>query len=147
MKGKKGSRILLVEDNLSQAELIKGEVEKAGFDSKGLVHAISGERGLEILQKEAFDMVLLDCSLPAMDGAELLKRMREIHVDIPLIVISGQGSEKVAVKAMRIGSRNYILESWGSPTRRSKITSSGEDSRLIRRRGDIIASAGKTSCT
>jgi excisionase family DNA binding protein/putative nucleotidyltransferase with HDIG domain len=111
MKGKKGSRILLIEDNLSQAELIKREVEKAGFDSKGLVHAISGERGLEILQKEAFDMVLLDCSLPAMDGAELLKRMREIHLDIPVIVISGQGGEKVAAKAMRIGSRNYISES------------------------------------
>jgi excisionase family DNA binding protein/putative nucleotidyltransferase with HDIG domain len=82
-----------------------------GADSKDLEHAISGEKGLDILQKEPFDLVLLDYSLPAMDGLDVLKRMREMDLDIPVVMITGQGSERVAAKALKLGARDYILKS------------------------------------
>lgn len=111
MKKENGLKVLLIEDDLSHAELIRRELKKMGADSKDLEHAISGEKGLDILQKEPFDLVLLDYSLPAMDGLDVLKRMREMDLDIPVVMITGQGSERVAAKALKLGARDYILKS------------------------------------
>jgi len=111
IKKNKGLKVLLVEDELLHAGLVKSELKKAGYYSKDLVHLISGERGLEILQKEAFDLVLLDFPLPGMDVMDLLKRMRGMNLDIPVFVITGQQSVKVAMKAMELGSYDYMLKS------------------------------------
>lgn len=111
MKKSKGVTVLLIEDEISHAELIKRELERGGLDLKGWVHATSGERGLEILEEESFDLILLDYRLPEMDGLEVLRRMRERDLDIPVIMITGQGSEGVAAEAMKLGARDYILKS------------------------------------
>ncbi|UCD70987.1 MAG: response regulator [Syntrophobacterales bacterium] len=111
MKKKRGVKVLLIEDDLSHAELIKRELKRAGSGSKDVVHATSGERGLEVLKEKPFDLVLLDYSLPAMDGLDVLKTMREMDLDIPVVMITGHGSEKVAAQAMRLGAHDYILKS------------------------------------
>ncbi len=111
IKKKKGLKILLVEDNLLKAGLVKGELKKAGYHSKDLVHMISGEGGLEILQKEAFDVVLLDFPLFGMDVMNFLEKMRGMNLDIPVFVITGQQSVRVAMKAMELGSYDYMLRS------------------------------------
>ena len=111
MKRKKGSKILLIEDDLSYAEIIKRQLKKIVSDSEAMVHATSGERGLELLQKEAFDLVLLDYSLFEMDGLGVLKRMQERDLHIPVIMISSQGSKRIAAETMKLGARDYILKS------------------------------------
>ncbi len=111
MKKEKGLQVLLIEDDLSHAELIRRELKRVGSGSKDVVHTTTGERGLEVLQEEAFDLVLLDYSLPAMDGLDVLKRMKEMDLDIPVVMITGQGSEQVATQAMRLGAHDYILKS------------------------------------
>lgn len=101
----------MVEDELLHAGLVRSELKEAGYDSRDSVHVISGERGLEILQREAFDLVLLDYPLPGMNVVDVLKRVRETNLDIPVFLITGQESVRVAVKAMELGSYDYILKS------------------------------------
>jgi excisionase family DNA binding protein len=109
IKKKKGLKILLVEDDLLKVGSVKGELKKAGYHSKDLVHVISGEGGLEILQKEDFDVVLLDFPLFGMDVMNFLEKMRGMNLDIPVFVITGQQSVRVAMKAMELGSYDYML--------------------------------------
>lgn len=111
MENKRGARVLLIEDDLLHAELITKELKREGSDIKDMVHVTSGERGLEVLQEEAFDLVLLDYSLPVMDGLDVLKKMREMDLDIPVVMISGRGGERVAAEAMRLGAHDYISKS------------------------------------
>jgi excisionase family DNA binding protein len=108
---RKGLKVLLIEDELLHAGLVKRELEKAGHDLEGLVHVISGKRGLEILQKETFDLVLLDYPLPGMNVTDFLKKTRAMSLDIPVFTITGQQSVRVAMKAVELGSYDYILES------------------------------------
>ena len=111
MKEKGGIRVLLIEDDLCHAELIMRELKLVGLCSQSLRHESSGEEGLKCLQHEDFDMVLLDYSLPRMNGLEVLRKIKEMDHDIPVIVITGQGNEKVAVKAMKLGAYDYDVKS------------------------------------
>ncbi len=107
----KGPRVLVVEDKASHAGVIKRELKTAGYDSKDLVHITSEESDLEILRKKAFDLVFLDLSLSGRNVPNVLKRMTEMGLDIPVIMITGQESARAAMKATELGSYDYILKS------------------------------------
>ena len=110
MRKKKELKVLLVEDEPAVGGLIKSEVEKTGY-SKNLIHTISGESGFEILQKEHFDLVLLDYPLAQKTILGVLKRVREMNLDIPVTMITGQESAKVVMMAMKQGTYVYIAKS------------------------------------
>ena len=68
-------------------------------------------RGWRILDKEQPSCVLLDYSLPGRNGVEVLKRIRSRHPFLPVVMLTGQGNENVAVAAMQHGAQNYISKS------------------------------------
>jgi len=68
----------------------------------------SGETAMELLQNNEYDVVLLDHKLPEMSGLEVLRRMHEKNIDIPAIMITGFGSEELAVDTMKLGAYDYI---------------------------------------
>ncbi len=111
MKKKRKPKVLLIEEDLSRAGLIMNELKKAGFNSKGLMHANSGEMGLEVLQRELFDLILLDYSLPEQDGLDVLRRIGMLDLNIPVVIITGQDSETVTAQIMRLGAHDYISKS------------------------------------
>ncbi len=102
------STILIVDDEPSCREALRMALE----DDYVLLEAESGEEALRILQKgQDIDLVLLDYLLPpGMDGLEVLARMRACGYKTPVILVTGRGSEQVAVKALRLGVRNYIMK-------------------------------------
>ncbi len=110
MKKREGLKVLLIEDTLSHAERIKRELRNIGSAPGDVVHVTTGERGLEALQGGDFDLVLLDYSLPTIDGLEVLKRMRKMELDVPVVMITGHDSERVAAEAMRLGAHDSISE-------------------------------------
>ncbi|MGE4352132.1 MAG: response regulator [Bdellovibrionales bacterium] len=68
----------------------------------------NGEDGLRYLQENTPDCVLLDYSLPGQDGIEILQKIREDHPFLAIVMLTGQGNEALAVKAIRAGAQNYI---------------------------------------
>ncbi len=100
--------ILLVEDNKDHAEYTKSELEKSGFKVE---IAETGSECFEKLIENDFDLILLDYRLPEMDGLDVLKKIKEDGFDIPIIMVTGLGSEEVAVEAMKLGAYDYIVKS------------------------------------
>jgi DNA-binding NtrC family response regulator len=70
--------------------------------------ASSGREGLELLEKETFDLVLLDLKMPDIDGIEVLKKTRSNWPDTKVIMITGYSTVETAVKTLKLGAYNYL---------------------------------------
>lgn len=102
-------RVLLVEDNEDDRLAFRRMVKQRELDY-AVVTAARGADGLKHLAEETFDVILLDFLLIDMDGLEFLKEILDRGVDIPVIFLTGQGSEKIAVTAMKLGAYDYLTK-------------------------------------
>jgi len=105
----KTMHILIVEDNSDQAHLMQLILQRheQAFDVR---HEVDAERALLRLQKDAVDAVVLDYSLPHMNGLELLAEIRKLHRPPAVVMVTGQGDERIAVEAMRMGAYDYLVK-------------------------------------
>ncbi|MBI4970615.1 MAG: hybrid sensor histidine kinase/response regulator [Candidatus Omnitrophica bacterium] len=107
-KKPEGEKILLIEDNPDHAYLVRksiSEALKSQVDMAG-----TGEEGIAKLKSGNYDLVISDFNLPGMDGMEILQMVKEFNIDVPFIMLTGQGDEKVAVSAMKLGAYNYVVK-------------------------------------
>jgi DNA-binding response OmpR family regulator len=100
------SRILIVEDEISIAELERDYLELSGFE---VAIEDDGTRGLTRALKEDFDLVILDLMLPGMDGFEVCKRIREIK-NIPIIMISAKKEDIDKIRGLGMGADDYMTK-------------------------------------
>lgn len=98
-------RILIVDDEKSILTSLSNILEDEQYVT-GV--AEDGEGALRCLEKDGFDLVLLDVWLPGIDGVETLKRIKEIRSDLPVIMISGHGTIEMAVAATKLGAYDFI---------------------------------------
>jgi DNA-binding NtrC family response regulator len=68
----------------------------------------TGERALELMKNKGYDVILLDYKLPDFSGLEVLRRMHEKNIDTPVIMLTGLGTEEIAVNSMKHGAYDYI---------------------------------------
>mgnify|MGYP000541327673 CR=1 FL=1 len=102
-------RILLVEDNPDDAELVLRILRKGGYSLDSL--RVDNEPDLkDALENSTWDVVLSDYSMPGFSGLAALNILKEQNLDIPFIVISGTIGEDVAVEAMRLGAHDYLMK-------------------------------------
>ncbi|MBI3593859.1 MAG: diguanylate cyclase [Nitrospirae bacterium] len=106
---KKPFKLLLIEDNPDQQEMMieAFQAHEAGFE---ILAADNGLTALEWLGKDHFDAIILDYSLPRMNGLEVLGKIRDEGHAIPVIMVTGQGDEKIAVESMKKGASEYIIK-------------------------------------
>ncbi len=102
-------KILVVEDNADQRELIHRAFEKKVPDAR-LSMAENASAALAALQADTFDAVILDYSLPKTNGLELLGQIQSLGVSAPVIMVTGQGDERIAVETMKSGAYDYVLK-------------------------------------
>jgi diguanylate cyclase (GGDEF)-like protein len=102
-------KILLVEDNIDQKELTLRAFRKKDPDLR-ITTVETGPACLESLGKGRFDAVILDYSLPMMNGIEVLSEIQTRGYTVPVIMVTGQGDEKIAVEAMKRGAYDYIIK-------------------------------------
>jgi len=102
-------RILIVDDSPEDRELYRRLLGQDPAQEYELLEAEMGEQGLEMAGREHPDCLLLDYRLPDMDGLEFLERLLRDGL-VPVIVLTGQGSEAVAVQAMKGGAQDYLLK-------------------------------------
>ena len=104
--------VLLVEDDIDQAEMVSRVLRRqdATFDVTAVA---DGPACLDALTRQAYELVLLDYSLPRMNGLEVLAEIRRRGASVPVVMVTGQGDERVAVEAMRTGAADYVIKSAG----------------------------------
>ncbi|MDY6856011.1 MAG: response regulator [Thermodesulfobacteriota bacterium] len=103
-------RVLIVEDNPDHAELMKRAIYK--HDNNFVIDITAyAKECLTMLDKEVYKVILLDYTLPMTNGLEVLKKINERGYRIPVIMVTGQGDEKIAVEAMKLGTYDYITKS------------------------------------
>jgi len=100
-------RVLLIEDEESIAEMLRGFFERAGFR---LVHAANGEDGLARLAERPPKVVLLDLNLPGIDGVEVCRRIRATGSDVPVIMLTARDSEVDKVVGLELGADDYVTK-------------------------------------
>ncbi|MBI3761891.1 MAG: response regulator [Chloroflexi bacterium] len=128
-------RILLVEDNPDHALLIRQALQADG--RLAVTVAGDADRGLAQARDPAYDLVLLDYSLPRNDGLMLLKTLQAEGIPTPVIMLTGHGSETIAVAAMRAGAYDYIVKQAGLWDLPNTVERALESHRLRRRAEDL----------
>lgn len=99
--------ILLVEDDAAIGQSLVGALRAQGFDVQW---ARTGRDALSLATKCAVRLVLLDLSLPDLDGVEVCRRLRAIHVDLPVVIVTARHSEADAVVGLDAGADDYITK-------------------------------------
>ena len=99
------NRILVVEDEKSINDLIEMNLTEAGYICEC---AYDGLQAADILERESFDLVLLDIMLPEINGYELLDFIKPMG--IPVIFITAKGSMEDKVRGLRLGADDYLVK-------------------------------------
>ena len=107
--GKRSSRVIVIEDDQDDLDLLLRELKRGGY---GLKHAhVESRAGLEeALNNGPWDIIISDWSLPAFDGLAAYRLMRERGVDLPFIIVSGTIAEEYAVEALKAGVNDFITK-------------------------------------
>lgn len=99
--------ILIIDDTDADHDIIVGYLQEMDATYR-FYHAYNADEGLSMYQSLPIDCVLLDYHMPGKDGLELLKQMTSDDKIVPIIMMTGDGNEFVAVTAMKLGSQDYI---------------------------------------
>jgi len=97
--------ILVVDDEAVIRDGIKRVLEGNDFEVET---CSSGHKAIELMQKKDYGLVITDLKMPGMDGIEVLKAVKALQADIPVIMITGYASIDTAVDAMKNGASDYI---------------------------------------
>jgi two-component system nitrogen regulation response regulator NtrX len=100
------TQILVVDDVPAMAEQYAYDLKRVG--GYGVTVAPGGEQALDLLQRDPIDCVVLDLEMPGIDGFEVLRRLKQQSIDVPVIVYTGTGSFDRCIQAVRLGASGFI---------------------------------------
>lgn len=100
------SHICIIEDDAAIAEIERDYLEINGFT---VSIATDGVSGLNLTQKESFDLILLDLMLPQLDGFTLCRKLRE-RLDIPILMVTAKKEDIDKIRGLGLGADDYIVK-------------------------------------
>jgi DNA-binding NtrC family response regulator len=101
------SRILIVDDDAGQRSLLDTFLKSQGFETQT---ASSGEEALAVLGAGQFSLMISDVRMPGLTGLDTLRRARETHATLPVLLVTAYADIREAVGAMRDGAVNYLAK-------------------------------------
>jgi len=101
------TRVLVVDDDVRLYELIRSFLEQNDVSP---AHAPDGRRALELLEREAFDAVLLDVMMPGLDGLGVLRGLRARWPALPVLMLTAKGDETDRVVGLELGADDYLTK-------------------------------------
>ena len=107
--GGKG-RVLVVDDDRAMCEMLEGALRRRGFDC---TWRTTPRDVLQLLESEAFDVVVTDLNLEGTSGLELCRHVLGVREDVPVVVMTAFGSLEAAVGAIRAGAYDFVTKPFG----------------------------------
>ncbi|MDH3975890.1 MAG: response regulator transcription factor [Deltaproteobacteria bacterium] len=104
---RKKGRLLVIDDEKWICESLSLLLSRRGLHVDS---ALSGNEALKFVKKELVDLVILDYNLPDMTGLDVLAAIREIAPDLPVLFMTGHGSETISIKAFKLGISDYFIK-------------------------------------
>jgi DNA-binding response OmpR family regulator len=105
----KSSRVLVIDDDDDIRGLVAELLERAGLDVE---QAADGRAGLRAFHKSPADLIVLDVSMPELDGWQTLERIRDLS-DVPVIMLTARGAELERVRGLQAGADDYMVKPFG----------------------------------
>jgi DNA-binding response OmpR family regulator len=102
--------ILVIEDD---ASIRKGLELNLGLEGFSVLAAADGSAGLELARERSPDLVVLDLSLPKLDGLSVLRAIRKTDAETPVLILSARGQEQSKVEGLSLGADDYITKPFG----------------------------------
>jgi two-component system alkaline phosphatase synthesis response regulator PhoP len=103
----KKTSILLVEDEENLHEALKLNLELEGYEVSS---AFDGNKALQAVQEEYFDLIILDLMLPEIDGITVLETIRVQHIEVPILVLSARNNSADKVLGLKKGADDYLTK-------------------------------------
>lgn len=114
------TKVLVIDDDEVDRLTLRRALKKSEIDYS-LTECVEATSAIELLKKSQFDCIFLDYLLPGTDGLVLLKRLRTEGIKTPVIIVTSQGDEKIAVEMMKSGASDYIVKTQIDPLNIKKI--------------------------
>ena len=102
------ARVLVVDDEEAICTLFAELLDQYGCYQ--VVTTTDGRKVMDILRREPFDVVLLDMRMPGLTGIDLLREVRQVFEELPVIIVSGHGSIEAAVESMDAGAADFVTK-------------------------------------
>jgi len=100
-------KVLIIEDEKDLVAILKRGLQEHSFTVEV---AYEGEEGLYLAENFSYDVIVLDLMLPGIDGFTILKRLRELKKDVPVVVLTAKGEVEERVKGLDLGADDYIVK-------------------------------------
>jgi adenylate cyclase len=136
-----GGTILVVDDDPDIREVLKDRLESLGCR---VLVAPSGKEGLELLEKQSPQIVLLDIEMPGMSGLEVLKEIRSRRIDVTVVMITAYATIERAVQAMKEGAYDFIPKPF-EPEQIALIAQKAFERERLKREVNILSEGEDTN--
>jgi PAS domain S-box-containing protein len=138
-----GERILVAEDNSTNREVILAQLKKLGYKAEAV---INGAEAVEAVERGGFDMVLMDCHMPVMDGYEATRHIRQsLRSKIPIVALTASAMASDRIRCLDGGMDDYIAKPVGLPQLDGLLTKWIAESRAEKPAQGAEAPAGESS--
>lgn len=145
------ARLLVIDDDAALVELLQSYLSAQGYE---VVTAVNGRQGLRQFYETRPDLVLLDVTMPEMDGWETLRRLRELS-DVPIIMLTVRGEEADVLRGFTLGADDYVTKPFSFAelgarvravlSRAQRALGTGEEN--ILQHGDIVVNLASQRVT
>ena len=109
-------KALIDDDSSVMRKIVERSLRQAGVELDKVLEASNGAEALLALQNDTVDLILCDINMPVMDGLEFIKQLPQVAnaKDVPVVMITTEGSESHVVQALSFGARGYIRKPFTS---------------------------------
>ena len=101
-------KIMVVDDTAFMRKNLKNVLSKEGY--QGILEAENGEKAIRKYKNENPDLVLLDITMPEMDGLETLEKIKEYDSQAKILMCSAMGQKEMVIKAVELGAEDFIVK-------------------------------------
>jgi two-component system response regulator HydG len=144
-------KILVIDDDPTICLMLQALLKRKGFDADTV---FSASEALKKLENNQFDLVLSDFRLPDFDGLELLKKIKAMHLQVPVIIMTSYADIRTAVNAIKMGAYEYVTKPLNpdeilllihSALEKSTEPKNSKSSKEKKKKEDVIFVSGKSS--